>query len=460
MDLKQIIERLAAIGKRGAELMAFSRAGQFTSEHQTEWDALIKEKGELEAEKARLETLAGQFADMDALNRDYNQPARGSAARAVSPEQQAAQQPGNGREQASSGQRYESLGRRVTSEEALRAYRERGLATIDVGSFYHLSADDPQPIRAGSRLMRREQLALVYTGGLPDTIVVPDRVPGILTQQFVRPTVRDAFGNTPTTSNLITFVRELILSHTNAAAFVEEPSATGDTTGTKPESTLVFDDGEAPVREVATWVPMSENIVDDVPGLQSLVENRLLDFLAQAEDDALLNGDGNAPNLRGLRETSGIQVADAAYFSTNPVQDAGASNEDFNRILAAAALVRNPGLASASFVMLSTTAFQYMLTVTDANRNYLGGGPFVTGTLPRIWGIPVIETTALDDDPEIAIVGDGRMAEVRDRLQGVIDVGWIDKQFIRDMITIRAKERLAFPVYRPGAFVETTLALN
>jgi HK97 family phage major capsid protein len=460
MDLKQILERLAAIGKRGAELMAISRAGKFSDDNQTEWDTLIAEKAQLEAEKARLETLAGQFADMESLNRDYNQPARGSAARAVTPEQQAAQSPGNGRESAAQQQRYESLGRQVASDAAIQTYRERGLSTIDVGSFYHLSADNPLPIRAGSRLLQREQLALIYTGGLPDTIVVPDRVPGILTQQFVRPTVRDAFGNTPTTSNLIQFVRELVLSHTNAADFVAEATATGDTTGTKAESSMVFDDDEAPVREIATWIPMNENVIDDVPGLQSLVENRLLDFLAQKEDDALLNGNGTPPNLKGLRNWSGIQIADGTYFGTNPVQDSGETNEDFNRVLAAMMLVQNPGLAAASFVMLSAVAFQYLVTVTDANRNYLGGGPFVTGTLPRIWGVPVIVTTALDDEPEIAIVGDGRMAEVRDRMQGTIDVGWQDKQFIRDMKTIRAKERLAFPVYRSGAFVELTLALN
>lgn len=459
MDLKQIRERLAAIAKRAAELMAHSRAGTFTNEHQEEWDKLITEKGELEAEKGRLETLAQQFAEMEQLDRDYNRPVNGARARQIDPQQQGAQASGD-RERASGERRYESLGRRVAAEEVLRTYRERGLATIDVGSFYHLSADDPQPIRAGSRLLQREQLALIYTGGLPDTIVVPDRVPGILTQQFVRPTVRDAFGNTPTTSNLIQYVRELVLSHTNAADFVAEASATSDGTGTKPESAMVFDDDEAPVREVATWIPMNENVIDDVPGLQSLVENRLLDFLAQKEDDALLNGDGVTPNLLGLLNVSGIQVADAAYFAANPVQDAGASNEDFNRLLASMMLVNNPGLASATFVMLSSAAYQYMLTVTDANRNYLGGGPFVTGTLPRIWGIPVIVTTALDATPTIAVVGDGRMAEIRDRQQGTIDVGWIDKQFIRDMKTIRAKERLAFPVYRPGSFVEVTLALN
>lgn len=452
--LREIRERLAALAREAMGLVERSKAGTFSDEDQARWDAVNTEVEQLKAEKATLEAREQQASAFEALNREYNQPASGSVARAIGSDQQQAQ--AAGRDTQSGRAEYQSLGRRVTHEDVVHRYREHGLATVDLGSFYHLSADDPQRIRAGSRAM--ETHALVYTGGLPATAVEPQRIPGILTQQTIRPTVRDAFLNSPTTSNLITFVREDVTGHTNAATFIAEPSASGGSTGLKPESTLVFDDDEAPVREIATHIPMSENIIDDIPGLQSLVENRLMDFLAQAEDDALLNGDGVTPNLLGIRNVSGIQVADAAYFAANPVQDDGESNEDFNRILAAAQLVYYIGLANTTFVMISPVAWQYLLTVTDAQRNYLGGGPFVTGALPRIWGYPVIVTNKLDD--EIAIVGDGRAAEVRDRMQGTIDLGWVNDQFIRDMKTVRAKERLALPVYRPAGIVEVTLALN
>lgn len=437
-----------------------SVAGTFTDEDQVEWDAGIVEAEELRVAIAAAETRARQAGEYQ-FETIASQAAQ-SQGRAAGSVPNGQERPGN-----SSGERehdLRSIGRRVIDSDQIRAFiagGESGFATIDIrGGFYHAGDGDLSEIltRGGSRLMARETRGLVYTGSFPTGAVERDRIPGILDQQFARPTVRDAFGSTPTTSNLIAFVRHLLGSDTNAAAWVAEPSVHDGSTGLKPQSTLVFDGDEAPVREVANWIPISENIADDLPGLESMINNVLLSFNAQEEDDALINGDGIAPNLKGLLAQSGIQVADSAYFAANAVQDAGSSNEDYNRILAASELVRLVGLANASFVFVNPVGFQYLLTVTDDNRNYFGGGPFVVGALPRIWGIPIIVTDKLEDDQ--FIVGDGRMAEVRDRMQGTIDVGWINDQFVRDMKTIRAKQRLAFPVIRPGAFVDGEFAFN
>ncbi len=441
-------------------LVAKSRAGTFSAEDQAAYDVLepemIRLKTELDAAEKRERSMA-EFEREEAAA----QQSRGRAAGTQADGERA----GNGVDSKKTDMR--SIAQRVIESDAFKAFLQRGESgmasvTIDPG-FYHAGTEGESAsmlVRGGSRLFARETRGLVYTGSFPTGAVEVDRVPGILQQSFIRPTVRDAFGSTPTRSNLITFVRELLGSHTSGATWVIEPTSDSGSSGLKTQSTLVFDGDEAPVREVATWIPVSENIADDLPGLESLINFRLLDFLAQEEDDALLNGSGVSPELEGLRVVSGVQVADAAYFGANPVQDVGQSNEDFNRILAAIGLVQDPGLAQASFIFLNPAHYQYLQTASNANRDYYGGGPFVNGLVPRIWGVPVIQTNKLDVGDEVAIIGDGRMAEVRDRQVGTIDVGYIDDQFVRDMKTIRAKERIAFPIYRPGAFVEMELALN
>jgi HK97 family phage major capsid protein len=264
--------------------------------------------------------------------------------------------------------------------------------------------------------------------------------------------VRDAFINAPTTSNMVSFVRHDVASDVNAAAAFTEGGATP-----KAESTIAFDNDEAPVRTIATTVPITDQIMDDEPGLESMVNITLMDFLKQNEDDDLLNGSGVTPELKGLLNTSGIQVADDTYFASNPVQDAGTNNEDLNRLTAALTLVREVGLATPSFVIVSPAALDYMLSITNAQRDYLAGSPFSTTGIPRFRGLPVFVSNKIADDH--AVVGDGRLAAVRDRMAAKIDVGYVDKQFTLNQKTLGAVVRLAFAVYRPAAFVDVTLTL-
>lgn len=464
-DYREANKRRGEIRARLIELKGLSANGTFGNAEQEEWDKLLDEVEKLNAECEKFETRQRQERDVLGKLEALGQPDGQRAAGALGSEGNAtAAATANAERRAIA----RTLARQVIQSDAFKEWRatgQRGAASVSIpqGFYFRDSYSDdtdfdPVKIRGGSVLWDIETRGLVYTGSFPTGAVERDRVPGILQQSYLRPSVRDAFSSSPTTSNLIAYVRELLASHTNGASFVGEATATTGSSGLKSESSLVFDGDEAPVREIATWVPISDNIADDLPGLESLIQNRLLDFLSQDEDDALLNGDGVAPNLKGIYNTSGIQVADNTYFGANPVNDAGMSNEDYNRLLAAMELVRLNGYATADFVIISPVAKQYLLTATNAQRDYYGGGPFVTGRVPLIWGVPIIESDKTDDD--IALVGDGRMAEVRDRQQGTIDIGWIDDQFVRDMKTIRAKERLAFPVYRPAAFVETELALN
>lgn len=443
MNIEQLRAALADARAKMKALVDKSRAGTFTAEDQEAYDKLEPELIDLRAKLEAAEKRERSMAEFEREEAAANQ-SRGRAAGTQADGQNA----GNGAASVTPDMR--SIAQRVIDSPAFKSYLERGQsgsASIPIDPGFYFAGTEGElatmMIRGGSRVFAQETRALVYTGSFPTGAVEADRVPGILQQSFIRPTVRDAFGSSPTRSNLITFIRELLGSHTSGAAWTDEPSVWDGSTGLKTQSTLVFDGGEAPVREVATWVPIAENIADDLPGLESLINFRLLDFLAQAEDDALLNGTGVAPELEGLRTVSGVQVADAAYFGANPVQDVGQTNEDFNRILASIGLVMDPGLATASFIILNPAHYQYLQTASNANRDYYGGGPFVNGVLPRIWGVPVIQSNKLDVGDEVAIIGDGRMAEVRDRQEGTIDVGYINDQFVRDMKTIRAAPHAA-----------------
>ena len=81
------------------------------------------------------------------------------------------------------------------------------------------------------------------------------------------------------------------------------------------------------------------------------------------------------------------------------------------------------------------------------------------GATQRLWGVPVIETVAMEDfqgnatEERAMVVGDFRRgATLWDRQDANISAGWVNDQFVRNQRTILAELRAAFGVKRPGAF--------
>ncbi|MDQ3541814.1 MAG: phage major capsid protein, partial [Chloroflexota bacterium] len=198
----------------------------------------------------------------------------------------------------------------------------------------------------------------------------------------------------------------------------------------------------------------------DAAQMQTYVEQRLLDGLRLRESDQLLNGSGTGANMNGLLNTTGVQnldnTATTGYWATNPVNDNGTDNENYNRLLRAKRLIRTVGRAVASFIALNPADLEGFLNRTDAQRQYFGGGPFAGTNIPTMWGLRVVEDENLAAG--MALVGDGRMAAVWDRMQAQILIDTIDDQFVRNMLTILAEERLGLTVFRPQAFARCFLA--
>jgi HK97 family phage major capsid protein len=169
----------------------------------------------------------------------------------------------------------------------------------------------------------------------------------------------------------------------------------------------------------------------------------------------LLNGDGVPPNLLGILNMD-IQVADGTYFTSNPVAGVGEDREDIDRLTAGMTLVRQVGRAEPSSIVMSPTAFDYFLSVTNLEGDYYSGNPFNTTDIPRFRGKPIIVSDKIADTK--ALVLDGRYFIVYDRMQARVDVGYVDRQFVQNWKTLRAEERLALAGVRPQAAVEVTFA--
>jgi HK97 family phage major capsid protein len=430
MNLKELRGRYDTLGKELETLTG--KDGEWSDEDGTRARAVLDEMNEIEP-KLKLAADARSAADR-ARTMTEEPVARHSGTRAA-----------EGAETREARDTRTPVQRFLDSDEFTR-FRQHPKGTsgsIGVEGFFGRSAPE------------FETRTLVTAAGLAGSMVLPEVLPDIYRLREPDIRMRSVLMNVNTSSDTVTVLQET--SFTNAAAEVAEATSAAD--GQKPESALAFTEASFPVRVVAHWIPITRQALDDTPFLRTYLEQRLNDGLLRREDTQILNGNGTAPNLRGLLNTSGVLTLDATYFTANPVVNAGQSVENFNRILRAKVRIglSTVGGASATFVVINPADYEKLLTVGDANRQYYGPGPFAGTTIPTMWGsLTVVSSEAIAAG--IALVGDGRMAAVADRQSAVMYMTDSHSDFfIRNILVFLAEERIALPVFLPSAFAKVTL---
>ena len=433
-------------------------------EYRERFHTALKELGDLQAkeersadDESRIDTLLSEANDLGPkIQREEQLEARNSDLAKLN-ESKGRQVPGNGA--AKDGAEERESRRDVMAEfaEIAKTYDGRGKSKpVEVGSFYprHAAAE----YRDGQKPLERRDL--IFSTGITTDYIAPQRIPGFFRGDDLFGTLRDVLINGTTTSNAIMFFSEDV--YTNNATGVHEADATESAADShtplevKPESAITFAQETAPVVTIAHWIPITRQTLEDASELRTYVEQRLLDGLRLAESDQLLNGTGS-PDLDGLLLTTGVQDLDTAvYFAANPVSNVGDSNENYNRVLRGRQMVRTVGRARPNFAVVNPEDMEFFLTTTNADRDYYGAGPFGNGaSAPTMWGMRIVEDEHITAGQ--VLVGDGRMAAVWDRMQAQILVDTINDQFIRNMLTLLAEERIALTVFRPAAFAVVEL---
>ena len=401
-----------------------SRSEELTADESTRFDELI---GQLNAAKEDLLAVEARIANADAALATQQQFAQ-PAAKAQPRELVTDAQP----QAKSIGQQF------VTSQEYQDALNTR--SGLMKGS----------PFKTEDYLDGEK--ALIYSGTAPASLLLPQVMPGIYRGAERMSSIRAVLGSGRTTSDVVTFMRELVF--TNAAVEVAEATAVNE--GAKPEAAITFEEDSATVRNIAHWIPITRQMLEDIPMMESYVDGRLRDGLERRVANQLVNGNGTAPNISGLLDQSGLTVADNTYFTANPVNDAGTDNENPNRIRRAKRLVRTTGLAQPTFILCNPADTEDWETLTDTQGQYLFGGPAVNGQAGRMWGLPVYEDEYVAAGT--AIVGDGSMAAVIDRNDAAVyTTDSHSDYFIRNIFVLLAEVRLTLAVFRPAAFCVVTL---
>jgi HK97 family phage major capsid protein len=273
---------------------------------------------------------------------------------------------------------------------------------------------------------------LTTTGWPPEST----RIPGLVIEYPVRPIqLLDLIPTGTTNQAAVPWVEETTRTH--AAAERAEAAAYA-------ESTFALTPRSVPVRSIGDSIPVSDEQLEDVAGVQSYLNNRLTFGVRQRLDGQVLNGDGTAPNLLGILNVTGIQTR--AKGATEPAFDAiGKAIKD----------VQVTGRAFPNVIVMHPTDWwNIRLTRAEGSGIYILGNPG-DNVEPRLFGLRVALSDAFPS-AGTALVADLNHCQLFERRGLEIEVGYVGNQFTSGMRTIRASLRVAFAVYRPAAFCTVT----
>ncbi|WP_454710958.1 phage major capsid protein [Cupriavidus nantongensis] len=269
--------------------------------------------------------------------------------------------------------------------------------------------------------------------GSAGDLVQTTRLPGVLPLPQRRMTVRDLITPGTMDGSTLEYVKET--GFTNNAGMVPEGSR-------KPESSIKFDLVNTTAKVIAHFVKASRQILSDASQLASIIDGRLRYGLAFKEEQQLLNGDGTGQNLLGIIPQASAFVApfDPAGTETNIDNIRLAMLQAFLAEYPATGHVMNP-IDWARIELLKDTTGRYII-----------GNP--QGSIgATLWNLPVVETQAIPVDK--FLTGAFKLgAQVFDRWLARVEVATENEDdFVNNMVTILAEERLALAVYRPEAFI-------
>lgn len=236
----------------------------------------------------------------------------------------------------------------------------------------------------------------------------------------------------------------------NTYTFMKEngagEGAIAPTAETSEKPQLDFDLIEATVNfeTIAGWVRVTRKAMRNIPGFVAFLQSRLPEKLLRVEDEQILYGDGNTPNLKGIGTAGNFTAADTTNGEfEEALIDSISQLEDENERYATGILVR-PKAYYDFFKSKATGSGEY-----DLPKNFI----FVGGVL-YISGIPVFPSTAVH-------TGDYFTGDWEQGAQLLIQEGMRIEFFDQDgtnvrenKVTVRIEETVALPVFGSDYFIK------
>lgn len=243
-----------------------------------------------------------------------------------------------------------------------------------------------------------------------------------------RPVVADLIPTDPTSNPQIIYMEQT--EFTNNADTTAEGAA-------KPQSRVQWTQRTVNVVKIATYMVVTDEQLDDVPGFRAEIDRSGTLMLQLAEEEKLLRGPGG-DDMTGFYVKSGTQTQSAA----------GIRSAD--AFYLAMAKVRHIGFAEPTGHIMHPDNWTPIRLMKTLDGQYIWGSPSEAGP-ERLWGKPVIVTTAATANT--GLTGDFQLYSHISRRMGItIIVGFINDDMVKNQRTVVIEMRESLEIKRAAAF--------
>jgi len=281
----------------------------------------------------------------------------------------------------------------------------------------------------GTKLHVEANTITGQSGGDSDSTLVPaDRKPGIIPGTFRMLRVRDLLTKVPTTSNAYEFTKE--------DTFVNNAAETAETAA-KPETDLTFVPDNVHVRTIAHWITVSNQILADAPALKTYIDRRMMYGVELREEKQIVAGNGTGQNISGMTATGNF----AAFTPTASETEIDGVNRAKEAIIL--------GEYTPTGVLMNPADWFAIERLKTTDTAYLVGNPFGSIT-PILWGLPVVLSTSMAAG-KFLVADFAGAYDLVERQSTVVEVGYKNDDFTKNLMTIRAEKRSALATLLPSA---------
>jgi HK97 family phage major capsid protein len=229
-----------------------------------------------------------------------------------------------------------------------------------------------------------------------------------------------------TTSKFVTYIQEVQDGAYGGAGMVAEG-------GAKPEIEPKYAEVSKEVVKIAGFIKVSKEMLEDLAFVQNEINYQLMQSVEQLMENQLLNGNGTAPNLSGI-------LTNATTFSAGTFAVSIQSPNLADVIQCAVAQIQL-AKCEATHIVLNPQDYAKLAMTKGTTGEYTYGSFVVsapTGAL-SLCGLPIITSTYMTAGN--FLVGDMTKAHLRMREDMNIQVGYVNDDFTKNLVTILCEAR-------------------
>jgi HK97 family phage major capsid protein len=191
--------------------------------------------------------------------------------------------------------------------------------------------------------------------------------------------------------------------------------------------------GSQKVEKITAYITATDEMLEDVEGIESLVQNKLTTKVRLALEQSVYNGDGVSPNMNGI-----YTVAPAFDAGTFAASVDNANNVDVLAVAQNQIELANCPMPTAIFMNPSDVTSLLLEKVSSTDKRYIERLQLIAGTL-SFDGVPVVKSTMVAAGE--FLMGDFTKANVDYKKGFTVEIGYNADNFVKNFKTIRGEVR-------------------